>query len=154
MQSSTSIRCRRLLHALRKQCRAISLTVLAFFVAGLFAVFCQQCFSMLDPEPAPRPAASCCPHSAELMAPDAVDEACHDAPQTSCVMATALDLQTAQTTADITFNVAAKATVLALFLMLPWLLTPPGATPTMVLRTAAKPFYDPRRLERTRLLLI
>ena len=155
MQATTTVRCRRLLHALRKLSRAISLIVLAFLVTGLFAIFCQQCFSMLDAEPAPQPAASCCPHSAELTAPaPAAGGACHDAPEIPCVMATALEPQSAQATADIKFNIGAKATVLALFLMLPWLLAPPGATPTTVLRTAAKPFYDPRRLERTRLLLI
>lgn len=155
MQATAVVRCRRLLHALRKLSRAISLIVLTFLVTGLFAIFCQQCFSLFDPEPDSQPAAFCCLHSAERTAPDpAAGDACQGAPEIPCVMATALEPQSAQATADIKLNIAAKATVLALFLMLPWLLAPSGLTPTTVLRTAAKPFYDPRRLERTRLLLI
>lgn len=125
--------------------------LLTFLVAGWLVIFCQQCFSSTEPVSAQF--ASCCPDSAQRAVAATAAEPCSVAPQAPCVMAKAMDPQGTQTAADIKFNSVAKAAAFALFLVLAWRLVPTGPAPT-VLRNAARPFYDPRRLERTRLLLI
>lgn len=131
--------------------------LLSALMVGWLALFCDQCLDPLEAAPPTMETAthSCCVHGNDANVAE-MDPAsmCAEPQHTTCAMAAAMEPDTALVSADLKLSPHQLPTVLPVaFAGVDH--RPIGqAEAAPVVISAELSFYDPRRLERVRLLLI
>lgn len=137
-----------MLVTLRQSRRHLSLAVLGLMIAGWLSFFCDQCWAWTETAGTSN-MTSCCPAPVDPSPQDTANH-CDTGLSVSCVSATERDSEAAIASQS---SNQVDAVAFALLLMLAWPVLPGLCTDRR--RYANKVvYYDPRLLERIRLLLI